>query len=350
MSDFSYKKFYKPFLVIVALLSFLFISYQIITIYLLLAISVLIALVLKPFVYMLEKQKLSRTFSTVIVFVSFLLIIYFSLSFLIPQLIYQMNQLVNTLKDVSLNQEISLFEKKIIKVLPFIKEGEINSRIQNFFKDQIIYSLNHFYNYVNSLVSIVAFIVIVPFLTFYILKDSIKIKRELVHIFPNKYFEPAYWIIKRVSDKLSKFVTGWIFDATFVGLTIGLGFYLIGIDYSLPLGVIAGLGHLIPYLGPVVGGVPAIILSVLQTGNFSLVPLIILIVAIIYTLDNGFVQPYIFSKSVDMHPLVIILLIVAGGQLFGFFGMLFAIPISTVIKTALSEIYYVLKNFKLAKT
>ncbi|MCX7610574.1 MAG: AI-2E family transporter, partial [Ignavibacterium sp.] len=67
------------------------------------------------------------------------------------------------------------------------------------------------------------------------------------------------------------------------------------------------------------------------------------------TLDNGFVQPYIFSKSVDMHPLVIILLILAGGQLFGFFGMLFAIPVSTVIKTTVSEIYFVLKNYKLAR-
>ncbi len=350
MSEAALKKFYKPFFITIILAGFLFISYQIITIYILLAVSVLIALILKPFVYLLEKQKLTRTLSTVIVFLSFLLIIYLSLYFLIPQLILQMNQLIATLKDLSLNQEISLFEKKIIKILPFIKEGEISNRIQNFFKDQIIYSLNHFYNYVNSLVSILAFVVIVPFLTFYILKDSIKIKRELIHIFPNRYFEPAYWIIKRVSDKLSKFVTGWIFDATFVGVTIGLGFYFIGIDYSLPLGVIAGLGHLIPYLGPVVGGFPAIIISVMQTGNFSLVPLIILIVAIVYTLDNGFVQPYIFSKSVDMHPLVIILLIVSGGHLFGFFGMLFAIPVSTVIKTTLSEIYFVIKNFKLAKT
>lgn len=350
MNEFNYNKFYKSLLLLIALALFLYISYQLITIYIILTISILIALMLKPFVYLLEKQKISRALSALIVFISFILIIYLSLSFLVPQLISQMNQLVNSLKNVSLNQEIILFEKKIIKVLPFINEGDISSRVENFFKDQIIYSLNHLINYVNSLVSVVAFIVIIPFLTFYILKDSIKIKRELVHIFPNKYFEPAYWIIKRVSDKLSKFVTGWIFDATFVGVTIGLGFYFIGVDYSLPLGVIAGIGHLIPYLGPAIGGIPAIIISVLQTGSFSAVPLIIFIVAIVYTLDNGFVQPYIFSKSVDMHPLVIILLIVSGGQLFGFFGMLFAIPVSTVIKTTISEIYFVIKNFKLAKT
>lgn len=349
MNESSYYKFYKPILLIIALALFLFISYQLIAIYIILTISILLALMLKPFVYLLEKQKLSRTLSSLIVFLAFLLIIYLSLSFLIPQLIIQMNALVNSLKNVSLNQEIILFEKKIIKMLPFISEGDISGRIENFLKDQIIYSLNHIINYINSLVSAVAYIVIVPFLTFYILKDSLKIKRELIHIFPNKYFESSYWIIKKVSDKLSKFVTGWIFDATFVGVTIGLGFYFIGVNYSLPLGVIAGIGHLIPYLGPIIGGIPAIIISVLQTGNFAAVPLIIFIVAVVYTLDNGFVQPYIFSKSVDMHPIVIILLIVSGGQLFGFFGMLFAIPVSTVIKTTLFEIYFVMKNFRLTK-
>lgn len=349
MNESSYYKFYKPILLIIALALFLFISYQLITIYIILTISILLALMLKPFVYLLEKQKLSRTLSSLIVFLAFLMIIYLSLSFLIPQLIIQMNALVNSLKNVSLNQEIILFEKKIIKMLPFINEGDISGRVENFLKEQIIYLLNHIINYINSLVSVVAYIVIVPFLTFYILKDSLKIKRELIHIFPNKYFESSYWIIKKITDKLSKFVTGWIFDATFVGVTIGLGFYFIGVNYSLPLGVIAGIGHLIPYLGPIIGGIPAIIISVLQTGNFAAVPLIIFIVAVVYTLDNGFVQPYIFSKSVDMHPLVIILLIVAGGQLFGFFGMLFAIPVSTVIKTTLSEIYFVMKNFRLTK-
>jgi predicted PurR-regulated permease PerM len=343
------KKTYKTVLFLITFLTVFFLLYILQDIVILVAISILLALIIKPFVYYLEKQKISRTLSSLIVFVSFLLLIYFSLSFLIPQLISQMQQLIGALKDVSIKQEILEFEKKLLKLFPFIKDGEISSRIENLIYEQMLKSFNHFYNYINSLVTFTVFIVIVPFLTFYILKDSIKIKREIIHLFPNRFFEPAYLIIKKVSDKLSKFVTGWIFDATFVGVFIGIGFYIIGINYSLPLGVIAGLGHLIPYLGPIVGGVPAIFVSILQYGNFSQVPLIILIVSLVYTFDNGFVQPYIFSKSVDMHPIIIILLIIAGGQLFGFFGMLFAIPVSTVIKTTLSEIYYVFKNFNFAK-
>ena len=149
--------------------------------------------------------------------------------------------------------------------------------------------------------------------------------------------------------KLGLFVRAWIFDATFVGLVIGFGFYFIGVPNALPLGVIAGLGHLIPYFGPIIGGIPAIIVSIVQYGDLSQVPLILLVVLTTYALDNGFVQPYIFGKSVDMHPVMIILLIISGGILFGLFGMLLAVPVATVIKTFSKEIYFARKNYRIAR-
>jgi predicted PurR-regulated permease PerM len=155
--------------------------------------------------------------------------------------------------------------------------------------------------------------------------------------------------LKKVTLRLGLFVRAWIFDATFVGLMIGFGFYFVGVPNALPLGVIAGLGHLIPYFGPVIGGIPAIIVSIVQHGDLSQVPLILLVVLITYTFDNGFVQPYVFGKSVDMHPIVIILLIISGGTLFGLMGMLLAVPVATVIKTFYKEINFAKKNYKIAR-
>jgi len=117
----------------------------------------------------------------------------------------------------------------------------------------------------------------------------------------------------------------------------------------LPLGMISGLGHLIPYLGPIIGGIPAAIISIIQYGDLSHIPYIILVLSIIYTLDNGFVQPYVFAKSVDMHPIIIILLIIAGSQLFGLLGMLLAVPTAAVIRTLMKEIYFAFKNYKIAR-
>ncbi len=112
------------------------------------------------------------------------------------------------------------------------------------FRHTLLIHLMNFHTLVSSLVSIIAVVVIVPFITFFLLKDSRKIFRGIMNVMPNKYFEMSYWIIKKVSFSMGRFVRAWIFDATFVGLCCGLGFYLIGIDNALILGVIAGLGHL----------------------------------------------------------------------------------------------------------
>ena len=260
-----------------------------------------------------------------------------------------MDQLFGELKFFSLNEQLNILEEKILGVFPLFNKGELAQKVESIIATSFNDAINHITTYLSSFVSITAFLVIVPFISFFLLKDSSAIQKSIIHIVPNKYFEMSYWILKRVTIQLGRFVRGWIFDATFVGVVMGFGFYFIGLPNALPLGVIAGLGHLVPYFGPLIGGVPAIVLSIMITGNLSQVPFIMAIVAITYALDNGFVQPYVFSKSVDMHPIIIILLIIAGGELLGLIGMLLAVPIVTVFKTALTEIYFAYKNYTIAK-
>lgn len=336
------------FLVLITF-SVFYLSYILINVLVLLAISVLLGFIFAPFVRLLEGQGFTRTISTLIVFAIFGFLIYLGLSFVIPKFFLQMNQVVVSLKDFSLNEELNDLEKKILGVFPLFNKGELSHKVQNILSTSFSDAINHITQYVSSIVSLAAFLVIVPFITFYLLKDSANIHKGLIHVLPNKYFEMSYWILKRISLQLGRFVRGWIFDAIFVGVAIGFGFYFIGLPNALPLGVIAGIGHLIPYFGPVIGGIPAIVLSIMQTGDLSQVPLIMMIVALTYTLDNGIVQPYVFSKSVDMHPIMIILLIIIGGELFGLIGMLLAVPTATIIKTASTEIYFALKNYSIAR-
>jgi predicted PurR-regulated permease PerM len=350
MSDLYQKKITKYLLFLIALFLAFYFIYLLINILIIVAISVLLGFIFAPFVKGLEGHGFSRTFSTFIVFAVFGLFIYLGLSFVIPKLFYQMNQLVLSLKTFSLNEELASIEDKILSVFPLFNKGDLTHRVQNILSTSFNDAINHVTQFLSGVISVLAVLFIVPFITFFLLKDTADIQKALIHIVPNKYFEASYWILKRVSLQLGRFVRGWIFDATFVGVIIGFGFYLIGLPNALPLGVIAGLGHLIPYFGPIIGGIPAIILSIMQTGDLSQVPLIIMIVSLTYTLDNGFVQPYVFSKSVDMHPVVIILLIIAGSELFGIIGMLLAVPVATVIRTTVYEIYFALKNYKIAKT
>lgn len=347
--DLLNKKNTRIFLFIAGTVLLFYFSFLLMNVLVLLAVAVLLGFIFAPFVRLLEGKGFTRTFSTLIVFIAFGFLVYLGLSFVIPKLYYQMDLLIISLKDFSLNQELNVLEKKILSVFPLFHKGELSQKVQGILSSSFNDSIDHITNYVSGIVSVAAFLVIVPFITFFLLKDSAVIQKGLIHIVPNKYFEMSYWILKRITLQLGRFVRGWIFDATFVGVAIGFGFYFIGLPNALPLGVIAGIGHLIPYLGPIIGGVPAIVLSIMQTGDLSQVPLIMMIVTLTYTLDNGFVQPYVFSKSVDMHPIIIILLIIIGSELFGLIGMLLAVPAATVIKTAAKEIYFAYKNYSIAK-
>jgi len=328
---------------------FFYFALLLINVLVLVTLSVLLGFIFAPFVRILEGKGFTRTISTLIVFTIFGFLLYLGLSFVIPKLFYQMDLVIISLKDFSLNEELNVIEKKILSVFPLFHKGELSLKVEGIISTSFNDAINHITQYVSGIVSVAAFLVIVPFITFYLLKDSAVIQKGLIHIVPNKYFEMSYWILKRVTLQLGRFVRGWIFDAMFVGVAIGFGFFFIGLPNALPLGVIAGIGHLVPYLGPIIGGVPAIVLSIMQTGDLSQVPLIMTIVALTYTLDNGFVQPYVFSKSVDMNPIIIILLIIIGSELFGLLGMLLAVPAATVIKTAATEIYFAYKNYSIAK-
>ena len=349
MTEKSIKRITRVSIWIFVILLFFVSVFLLSDIILIMIFSVLLAFIFNPFVSLLEKEGFSRLASTLIIFGTTGLLLYILLSFIIPKFVVQMDQMMKTLQSFSLHDQLVQLEAELYRLFPFFTPGQLSKRIEEFISSQFINSFDTVSELLSGIVSVVLLMVIIPFITFFLVKDSRKIMKNILHVIPNNYFEMSYWILKKVSLQLGRFVRAWIFDATFVGTCMGLGLYFIGVNNALPLGVIAGLGHLVPYFGPVIGGVPAIIVAVIQTGDLSLAPFIILLVIITYMLDNGFVQPYVFSKSVDMHPIIIILLIIAGSQLFGVLGMLLAVPTASVIKTAAKEIYFAFKNYKIAR-
>jgi len=349
MSDSNYNKATKFFLSAAALILFLYLVYLLTEIIIVLALAILLAFIFAPFVSILEAKGFNRLTSTLLTFGIFGFAIYFSLSIIIPKFVFQMDQLISSLEGFSFAEELKTLEVTLMHYVPFLEAGDLTNSIEVFVTSQVTNIFGTITSVLSRIVSVIALVVIVPFITFFLLKDYRKILLSILQTIPNNYFEMSYYILKKVSLKLGLFVRAWIFDATFVGLVIGFGFYFIGVPNALPLGVIAGLGHLIPYFGPIIGGIPAIIVSIVQYGDLSQVPLILLVVLSTYALDNGFVQPYIFGKSVEMHPVMIILLIISGGILFGLFGMLLAVPVATVIKTFSKEIYFARKNYRISR-
>jgi len=245
--DKNYKRFGRVLLIALTSFLILYLLYSLSALFIILAISILIAFIFEPFIKILEREGFKRLYATLVVFVAVSFLIYFGISYFIPKFIIQLNRLIEALQVYSIHDQIVSFDRELHKFLPFFTIGDLSTKIEEFISSGIVNSVDQVSNIFTSLVSILAILIIVPFITFFLLKDSKTIQKGLIHVMPNKYFEMSYWILKKVSLQMGRFVRGWVFDATFVGLSCGFGFYFIGIDNALPLGVVSGIGHLVPY-------------------------------------------------------------------------------------------------------
>ena len=335
--------------IILGLLILAYLFYIFAQIIAMLVVSILVAMIFNPVVDFIEKTGFKRGLAVLLTFSTTGAFIFIGFSFLAPKIVNQFHTISKAISPENLNAMIGQTEQAFKSLFPFLKSVNLVERVTTFIQDLMMGWVNNLSNIFYSLISILAISVIVPFMTFFLLKDNIKILHGIINIMPNKYFEVSYSVIKKISIQLSRFVRAWILDAFFVGLLSGSGLALLGIHNAASIGFIAGVGHLIPYFGPIIGGIPAIAISLIQFGNFSMLPNIILLFGIIYTIDNGIIQPNVLSKGTDMHPLVIIILILIGSELLGIFGMLLAVPTATIVKTAAREIYYGYKNYKIIR-
>ncbi len=314
-----------------------------------LAISLLIAMIFNPLVSLLERHKVRRNIAVLVVLGLAAFLIIFGFSVLLPTIAEQMNALASSINQQKINTVFLQVQKSIGEYIPFLDSSDVASKLSEFFSSLFLSGIDNISNIVTRIISVLAIAVIIPFMTYFILKDNKRIIKGMINIMPNRYFEMSYSVIHQISVQLGRFVRGWIFDAFLVGLLSAIGLSILGIKNSVTIGFVAGIGHLIPYFGPIVGGIPALLISIVQFGNLSMLPSIIIMFLIVYTLDNGFIQPNVFSKSVDLHPLAIIVLIIIGSEVMGVIGMLLAVPVATVLRTAAKEIYLGYKQYRIIK-
>lgn len=334
----------------IGLIAFLgYLSYMFLDLIFLVIIALLIAFIFNPVVSFLENRGMKRFLAVIVVFALIGVIVVFGISVMIPKIGSQFNLLAKLITKENINKLLLQLQTNIDDYLPFLNASDLAIKIEEFISTFFLTSVNNLTEILGGIVSAIAIIIIVPFITFFLLKDNKQIVKGIVNIMPNKYFEFSFTVIDKTSKQLGKYVRGWILDAFLVGFVAGVGLWILGIQNSATIGLIAGVGHLIPYFGPLIGGLPAVIISLVQFGDLSKLPEILILFTIIYSFDNGYVQPNIFSKTTDFHPLMIILLILMGSQLLGILGMLLAVPVATVMKTAAKEIYFGYKNYKIIR-
>lgn len=192
---------------------------------------------------------------------------------------------------------------------------------------------------VSGITSGIALLVIVPFVAFFFLKEGRHITHGIIDLVPNAYFELCFNLLHQINGQIGGYIRGQLLAVSVVATMAIFGLLLVEMPYSLPVGLFAGLANMIPYLGPLIGILIGSIVALATGGGFGMVGNVILVFLIVQVIDNVLVQPAIVAKNVDLHPLVVLFVVMVGSQLMGIVGMLVAVPLTGIIKVSGQTIY-----------
>lgn len=187
----------------------------------------------------------------------------------------------------------------------------------------------------STITSIVTVMVVVPFILFYFLKDDHKLRPFLLKYLPDKHEEEGNKILGDIDKTLFSYVTGQFIVAVADGVLMYFGYKIIGLEYALTLAFFAMFLTVVPFLGPVLGIIPAIFIGLLQGPGMVLK--IILVLIAVQLLESNLVSPHVMGKRLNLHPLTVIIILMAAGSIYGFIGILIAIPFYSVVKVLVKD-------------
>ncbi len=189
--------------------------------------------------------------------------------------------------------------------------------------------------------------VIILFLTFFLLNGGQQMKKAVIQIVPNRFFEPALVLIEGLDRQLGDYLRSRLIQTIVLSIVAAIGYWILGLRFAILIGIIAGLANLIPYIGPFIGAIPAIVVVFLESRfglGWSLLAVIVLTL-VIQIVDNAIITPLIIGKSVELGPVITIVVVLLGEQLLGLIGLLMAVPIAAMCKLIMEEVWTQFKGY-----
>ena len=312
-----------------------------------------IAYMADPFADRLEARGHSRTLAVVLVFLAFALVLVMALLVFLPMFFKQAQSLVMLIPDVQswLNTVM----------LPYL-QTRLDIDLQSLELDLLVRTLtaewqqaggmaSQAINYVTTstmgLLGFVASMFLVPVVSFYLLRDFDLLMTRIREILPRN-IEPKICLWASECDEvLGTFVRGQLIVMLALGLIYGIGLSFVGLKYAMLIGLIGGLASIVPYLGFAVGFLAAIIVALFQFDSYLVLLAVTSVFVVGQALESMLLTPLLIGDRIGLHPVAVIFAVMAGGQLFGFTGMLLALPLAAVIMVLLRHLHEGYKNSSL---
>ncbi|MCB0364296.1 MAG: AI-2E family transporter [Bdellovibrionaceae bacterium] len=189
-------------------------------------------------------------------------------------------------------------------------------------------------------------LILAPFFAFFLLKDGRTFSKILLAMVPNNIFEMVLNLYSQINGQIGQFVRARLLEAAFVGVVVWVGLFVLGARYATLLAIFAALTNLIPYIGPFIGAVPALIIALINGESTLGLFLVMMVYLAAQIVDALFLIPMVVAKIVDLHPITVVIAIIIGAQLMGVLGMLISIPVASALKVTITSVYLHLTGFR----
>ena len=299
--------------------------------------AIIIAYLLDGAVYWLYRHKIPRFISIIVTFSAFILLVFISLIVLAPLIVRQAIQFMREIPSMLAQgqAEIMQLPNKYPHIVSEKQIGDIMTRLQSQVADISQKVVEFSFASFIDLLSFMVYLIVVPLLVFFFLKDKEKIIIWFTKFMPrDRTLVTTVW--EEVNNKIAGYVRGKFMEILIVWVITYITFLFIGIEYALLLSFVVGISVLIPYVGAALVTIPVAMVAYLQWGYSSEMMYALIAYGIIQFLDGNLLVPLLFSEMVNIHPAAIITAVLIFGGIWGIWGVFFAIPLATVIHAVIN--------------
>jgi len=299
--------------------------------------AIVIAYLLDGAVYWLRKRKVPRFISVLISFSVFLCLVLISLIVLAPLIVRQAIQFMREIPSMVAQGQAAIMQlpEKYPNIVSEKQIGDIMMRVQSQVADISQKVVEFSFASVVDLLSFMVYLVVVPLLVFFFLKDKEKIIVWFTNFMPrDRALVATVW--DEVNGKIAGYVRGKFMEILIIWVITYISFLFLGINYALLLSFVVGISVLVPYVGAALVTIPVAMVAYFQWGYSSEMMYALIVYGIIQFLDGNLLVPLLFSEMVNIHPAAIIGAVLIFGGLWGIWGVFFAIPLATVIHAVIN--------------
>lgn len=301
-------------------------------------LSGFISYLLYPIVLKLTSYRLNRISAIVIIYALFFGGIGCAVYYGFPLFVKQVEELSEQLPGIMLKyEEIMYGMYESTAFLPEIVHDKLDDLIIKL-EGKLENSLAALLMHLTKGVDVIIILTIIPVLVFYFLKDFDVIKQTIVKKLPNKIARNIHIVLGAIDVSLGRYIRGqFLICLVIIFLTL-IVYDLLQLKYALLLAVFMGIMNIIPYFGPLLGTTPAVLIA--MTMSWKIVVIVLVVTVCIQVLEGSLLSPYIMGKSVELHPILIILILFIGAELGGIIGMVLGIPLATIIRSIIRQFSY----------